>query len=1087
MLQLSKASEFAVRLLELSASESPVADRMIKIRQLMEQLYKALTIDAKISFNGLFARMQYVNNPAGMSPELQMQCNKLRLLCNGIAHNEVLNPAPETLDTAILVMESLLNFFAPEFSSPELCEYLKQRKPKLFTSMPHSNKQSFLCIVDSWKLCKEGTAETALELNVVRDDGNLCRIILRNDTQNAGHDGRIYTKLAKSLWRYAGMHCHGLSEVAGQEGFYQSNPLTLIVLEPDFLVDASALAECFNKNTANPELFILSRIFSEASAESMLQGSVVNSIFDELVLGSSEDYLELFKHSLAALPIAMISLGKDTALRIYDKVKAEHLEQLKSFSSTLGTSEILLEPSYICPEYGLQGRLDLLSHQAEKYSIVELKSGKAHPNDVWLGHQMQVIAYNMIIRKAHGASRISNASILYSACKDKPLRHVTNTILWEQNLLMCRNRVLGIMHQLAEQPEVFFNWLKDCKEIPDPPFIQAKYNRFKALLNSIEPYEYEWFLAQVQRIVREIWFVKTGDNGSKSEGSYGYNALWQLGKTEKLAAYKIIADLQAVSFDKKLINFTIPPSDDIADFREGDIVVLYSQDASIVNQEILRGIISQLDGNQLQVSIRGGLQNNQRLGRTKAWAMEHDTLETSLYAPLSSITKFLTASPRLRRIIFGLENPEMDGVDTGLGNSDLASIISRMHKAKELFIVQGPPGTGKTSGLLGTYVSEVYKGSARKLLILSFTNRAVDEICLCLLRKEIPFLRVGNSGAIKEQLLSTQISGKRFEEMDGIIRENRIWVATVQSANAWYQDLLKIVKVDELIIDEASQIIENSILGIVSQSPKTILIGDQNQLPPICVQSPMPYQFSDPLLSELCYGSYHQSLMERLYRVHSKGSGQQALAMLRTHYRMHEDIADLISHNYANKLQSGQDSQMETLAFNPLLPDFLNQRLVWISCLPSNISHYDPQQVILISAIINKLISAGAIPTPESCLGIVAPFRAMIHALRKELAPSLKGITIDTVERFQGSERDNIIICLPLRHSSNLHQVESLSDDGLIDRKLNVALSRARQMVIIIGNQALCRNSQHYSTLIDSIARLGSVIDYQQAMKQLTE
>jgi CRISPR/Cas system-associated exonuclease Cas4 (RecB family) len=109
----------------------------------------------------------------------------------------------------------------------------------------------------------------------------------------------------------------------------------------------------------------------------------------------------------------------------------------------LGDAEILLEPSYLCPEYGLQGRLDLLSRTADKYQIVELKSGKAPAIEVWKAHQMQVVAYNLIIRYAYGTNGKNNSSILYSASPENPLRYVVNIPILEQDLLMLQKSDRG--------------------------------------------------------------------------------------------------------------------------------------------------------------------------------------------------------------------------------------------------------------------------------------------------------------------------------------------------------------------------------------------------------------------------------------------------------------------------------------------------------------------------------------------------------------------------------------------------------------------------------------------------------------------
>lgn len=1087
MISLSnnRATELAERLYELSIADTNITDKMLKLRQLLEQIYKGITEATKISFNGLFARMQYANDSINLSHDLQSQSNQLRILCNKIAHDEVSEISPQTFDTSLQVVDSLLHCFCPSLIHTPLAEYIFSRNIKAFTPMKESQKTSFICVVESWEVNKDERGEVSLAINAILEDGNGCHILLVNDSKQAGHDGRIYTQLGKSLWKYASLHCHDLSAVAGREGFYQSNPRTIVVLEPDFLVDASAIAECFDNGIGNPAFFILNRLFSESSTEAMIQGLVVNNILDELVFTPQEEYLELFKHSLASMPIAFVSLGMDAAKRVYDKVRADHLPQLLSYISTMGDEEILLEPSYICPEYGLQGRLDMLRQKEDKYSILELKSGKSPQIDVWKGHQMQTIAYNMIVRSVYGAGRISSSSILYSISKENPIRHVVNISILEQDLIMCRNRILGIMHLLTENPGTFFGWLRNNSAIPSSQHMQARLLRFKALIDRLEAYEYEWLLEQVKRIIREIWFVKTGDNGSRSESSLGHNALWQQGEREKQAAYKIITGLLPTSYNKKQISFSIPPSDEIADFREGDIVVLYRRDAKIYKQEILRGIITQLDETHLEISIRGGLRNSRRLSKDSQWAIEHDTLETSLYSPLASLTNLLSSDTRIRNLMMGISLPDSAASRQHDNEHSLDAILARMHAAKELFIVQGPPGTGKTSGLLGTYVKQLYEQSQKCIFILSFTNRAVDEICMCLLRNHIPFLRIGNSSVIHEQLLSTQIEGKRFEDIDKVVRENRIWISTVQSANAWYQDMLRIVKIDEVIIDEASQIIENSILGLVAKSPKTIMIGDQNQLPPISVQSSLPYEFTHPELQNLQYGSYHQSLMERLHHIYQTRNGEGNIAMLRKHFRMHDSIAGLIGHYYKDQLICATPNQMDVLPINHSLPAFLNHHSVWISTPVSKTSHFDNLQVELIALIVNKLIQAKALDEPSREIGIVAPFRAMIHALRKAISPLQQDITIDTVERFQGSERDNIILCLPLKGESDLRLIESISDDGFIDRKLNVAVSRAKQRIIIIGNPDICQKSNHYNHLLELIAAQGIVIDAAEAIAQL--
>lgn len=1073
-----QADSLAERLNVLCHASNDPLDKMLKLRQILEQLYKHATEGYNTSFSNLFARMQYANETCSLSKDLQNQSNSLRRYCNQIAHEEVKDSKQEDFDTYANTVYKLISHFCPQFSYPSLVDYFQDKTFKVFTPTKDSEKLSFTAIVSSWQV-----SDASLTMLVTRDDGKECNILLRNDSKQSNQDGKLFTQLSKSLWRYACIHFHELSVVEGRDCYFQSNPKTLVVLEPDFLVDATAIAECFENQSSNPAYFLLNKLCSEPFTEPILQGSVVNSILDELVFNPELPYQELFRRSLAAQPITFVSQGLQSAMNIYNRVQSDHLPQLTNYLATIKDEDVLLEPSYLCPEYGLQGRIDMLVNKDSKHSVIELKSGKAPAFDVWQSHRMQTVAYNMIIRSVYGADNISFASILYSQSKDNPVRNIPNSTILEQNLLMCRNRIIGIMHQLSIDPNPIISWLLETTLLPESQHMQVKLLRFRNVMEGLRPYEYEWFCAQLMRIVRELWFVKTGDNGTRTENSYGHNSLWQESLAEKKGSYKIITGLVPISYDKKLINFSIGDPEEIADFRQGDIVVLYNQAQKITKQEVLRGVITVLDERQLQVSVRGGLQNNNRLRSAYLWAIEHDNLETALYTPISSLLSFLSAEPHKRDLLLGVKLPEVSKSQFA-DSEDFETILASMHAAKELYIVQGPPGTGKTSGLLGRYIKDLYLSTSKCLVILSFTNRAVDEICLCLGRQEIPFIRMGSSSIIHEQRLDTIISGKRFEEMQQIIQANRIWVSTVQSANAWFGEMQRIIQVDELIIDEASQIIENSILGIMVKTPKTIMIGDQNQLPPISVQQKEPFSFMEKELGELKYTNYNQSLMERLYKIYAEYPHSCHISMLTRHFRMHKSIAALVESYYGNKLVCATEQQIAELHVNHNVPKFLAHRLVWIDTPPSKLSHVDTLQIDLVTKLIHAMRAHDIIKDPSRELGIVTPFRAMIHALRKELCELDKDISIDTVERFQGSERDIIIMCMPLGCLYDLRSMESLSDDGTIDRKLNVSVSRAKQRLILLGSLDICRNSPQYNNIIKQIAANGVVLDSTQVLSE---
>ncbi|MBW6514120.1 MAG: ATP-dependent helicase [Candidatus Syntrophosphaera sp.] len=1064
------------RLREILSGPGEAKTRLLLVRQFLEGIYRKLSEESKTSFGGLFARMQYVHNQLDPPPELVSQVNQLRILCNKVAHEEGFELSDQDWLSGVHALRELLNWLHPGLSDPELDAYLSSKGARPFPTFKSGRKQSFVCVALSWKLLEREGKESGIEISASLEDGTDCTIWLNN----LDDAGRRWSTLSKVLWQYCTLNCLNLSEVSGREGCFQSNPLTLIVVEPDFLIDASALADCFSPRGPRPEYFILNRLASEPASDKQIQGTLVNNILDELISAPDAEYKQLFRKGMAQMPISVVALGKQSALNIHRAIQSSHLPRIKEFTQARVNDPVQLEPSYINPNYGLQGRLDILYGHGGKQYIVELKSGSPPHHEIWKSNQMQVVAYNMIIRDCYPHSALGTSSILYSAAEENSLRHVVNTVQLEQELLLCRNRIVGIMRGLALDPSQFFGWLLTSEQPRDTGFMQAKRENIVSTLKSLEEHEYEWFLEQLRLLAREIWFEKTGGLGRDS--IYGHNALWQESARAKRDRYKILDSLKLESVDFNLARFQLGASELITDFRAGDVVVLYRQKIPVSRQEILRGQIARIDGNSVEVLIRGGLRRISAQLQSELWALEHDILESSLYSPLSSIFSFLQASAKQRQLWLGLRQPESNSIDESSGTA-LDQVIQRMFASREYHIVQGPPGTGKTSGLLTTYVKKLYQDTDKNVLILSFTNRAVDEICLNLRRHEIPFIRTGRSEEIGLELMENLIQGKKFDEMEAVLKSCRIWVATVQSCNAWLNDLLKIVRIDELVIDEASQIVENSILGIIPKAGKTILIGDQNQLPPISRQSDQGFEFKHEKLAGLCYGSYSQSLMERLFKVCKSNSWLDSSTMLHQHYRMHDAISGLIQHYYQDRLVSMEPRQKEPL---PATEDpLLSSRLVWIDCPPSRFAYYDPLQVRIIRKILDLFAANGTVTNFETDIGIVAPFRAMIHALLKELTPEQAKTTIDTVERFQGSERRNIIITLPLHASSALRNIEALSGDQSVDRKLNVAVSRAQERLIILGNAELCRNSGHYKLLMDKIAAAGKLINHEDILKEI--
>jgi DNA replication ATP-dependent helicase Dna2 len=314
-----------------------------------------------------------------------------------------------------------------------------------------------------------------------------------------------------------------------------------------------------------------------------------------------------------------------------------------------------------------------------------------------------------------------------------------------------------------------------------------------------------------------------------------------------------------------------------------------------------------------------------------------------------------------------------------------------------------------------------------------------------------------------------------------VLRTTRVVTGTIASIQG-KPELFSLMAFDRLIVDEASQILEPSMAGLMARFSKCLLIGDHLQLPAVVVQTDQETQWQDEALRAEGFINMRESLFERLLRQYNSKGWHWACIQLNQQGRMHQDImAFPNAHFYGGFLQilphngngSFQTARIPTSDVSPLdfqLPEELAAQRV--AFLPVN------QETEVLGGRINeaeaglmvRLIQyfqanyAGTSPS----IGVIAPFRAQIAAIRQALLKegiSLNGIQIDTVERFQGGARDIILVSLSVKNNYQLGQLVSLSSDG-VDRKLNVALTRARQHLILAGNPAVLKESELYSAFM---------------------
>jgi len=907
LLSATQADELYSQITELSSSELSLTERLFRCRQILENLYKTVTINANIAFTGLYARMQYIHEVFPVPGELIEQLQLLRLLTNKVVHKDDFEFGENDFTSSIRILAEAIDLFSGTSIPDELALFLNKNKARhliAFRSSEEQNVEHIYGMVNSWKCSVTDKTNSFIEINCQTPEGFEVSVTLwdKNDAKNVCKN---WTLLDKALWKYCNVSFYNLSIVRGTANRYQSTPFTLVILEQDFLVDVSSIADCFQNKECYPELFLLNKFFSEPVSPPLAKGKLVNHIFDELISEPSKSLRSIFDEYLENNPQQVFSLGMETWQEIYNQIELDHYAQLRDTASGLNKLNCQLEPSFVSLKYGLHGRLDVITlpdDKIPKYSILELKSGSSPSHDVWKAHQMQVIGYNLIMKEVFGALKIANSSIFYSRDKKTPLRHVVNHIATEQDFLMCRNRIIGMMQKMATNPEVFINWFKtNIRNYPNK-FITEKAEHFKTTLNKISASELKWLNDKLRFIFREIWAVKTGAFVESEIGNYGFSSLWNCSLVEKKKQYRIIDNLWIDRIIEDKITLHRQDGGTLSNLRVGDIVVLYKQIVAINEQQLNRGTISYLDSEKIEIRMRTIIKPDGVFDKYTLWAIEPDLMESSLYTGLSSIYSYLCAEPSVRAKIIGNTAPEFDEKDIPEAVSwrkDITESLKGMISARDYYLVQGPPGTGKTSCLLMQYVQHILTETKDKILILSFTNRAVDEICCNLDKEHISFTRLGNKTQEFPQPSSGQIKSSGKKNIKALNESNfetsGIFVSTLHTFLASAPDILNKITINQMIIDEASQILEHHIIGLMSRIPKTILIGDQNQLPPIILQQTEKDRVS---------------ILEKLITNADKKIFPTCYSMLTNHYRMHDQIARLVSDNYKNKLSSDSKRQV---------------------------------------------------------------------------------------------------------------------------------------------------------------------------------
>lgn len=906
-----------------------------------------------------------------------------------------------------------------------------------------------------------------------------------------------------------------------------------IVLDPDFLVDVTTICRCFTHYGDSPASYLLSKFLPSATTAAILLGNAANQFLDDSVNAPADANPEAVYRSSLRKTFQGDPLHFATANGIDQSFSDKCQEQFKNIWSivrTLLPKQVTLESAFLCEALGIQGRMDLMT--VDHRQIWELKSGKANADVSYrYEHAMQMALYK--------------ESLYYN--ESLPYAQVTTTLFYSRyphladihlgrkdihRAIAIRNGIVHLEHLLRSNParllgiltETHFN-VAGVKDRFYDTYLRPSILRFLQGLHISTPLARTYFYRMLAFVEREQFLAKTGIEGvNLPAGHHGFADTWRAEANVKLDAGRLIPNLQLVPIleDGMVVALegVTTSIDESSNFRVGDMVMLYPQTASRPPASTyISCIIERLTVNALRLRLRYPQHDKSFLDTPdRLFAIEPahaDAGYTTLYRGLYA---FLSLQTERQQLILGQRLPEFDKTKTLASNIEddvLKDIVLRAKQAEDYFLLIGPPGTGKTSVALRLMVEEFFASNIAKsstptsnplpsLLLMAFTNRAVDEICTMLSTIDAPFLRLGPdlscAAEHRSRLLTTYaLSHPTRSDIRNLLLTTPIIVGTIASISS-LPELFQLKHFRAAIIDEASQVLEPHLLPFLCAKDnvgrlaieKFILIGDHKQLPAVVVQTPSESAVQESELREAGLIDCRRSLFERLHQLALRQGADCAIGQLRRQGRMHEDIAIYVNDHYYNgQLQLVPlPHQTGPLAHNALGPSRL-QAIDVAPVLEQCTAKSNRAEALRVAELVKKIADSIAVSSQESHsepplknvfdwphrLGIIVPFRGQITLVRRALAdqvPEFEQITIDTVERFQGSQRDIIIFSTVV---STPWQLDILSqpietDGFLLDRKLNVALTRARHQFILVGHLALLRTCPPYRQLIETIPNL---------------
>ncbi|MCF2486695.1 AAA domain-containing protein [Dyadobacter sp. CY347] len=554
--------------------------------------------------------------------------------------------------------------------------------------------------------------------------------------------------------------------------------------------------------------------------------------------------------------------------------------------------------------------------------------------------------------------------------------------------------------------------------------------------------------------------------------------------------------------------------------RFGMPAVLFSNHEP--KKDRLEGIITHQSGNRLKITLRTDeLPEWSRDGKLGIDLLFDDNSYDEMQGAIKAATALLENEKegRLVKILTGEKSPsfnqELPKLTIPRLNSSQNEAVNKILSASDLAIVHGPPGTGKTTTLVQA-IKALIKQDHQQILVVAPSNTAVDLLSEKLTDEGLNVLRVGNPVRVSERLMSLTLDSKLtgharmkdikalkkqaneyknlahkykrnfgkaerdqrkalFDEAHKIMKEvgsveqyaiedilskAQVITATLVGANHY---TVRNLKYKTVVIDEAGQALEPACWIPILKAEKVVLAGDHFQLAPTIKSSEAAKNGLSTTLLEKCVSLHPESvtLLEEQYRMNEAIMGYSSKIFYQNKLKANSSVADHLVFPADSPLAfidtagCGFDEKLEgTSSTNPDEASFLYKHLT--------------QYVADLTQV--KDFNVSGFPS----IAVISPYKEQIGLLKEQLVhhavlqPFIEKISVNTIDSFQGQERD--IVYISMTRSNPEGEIGFLSDI----RRMNVAMTRARKKLVVIGDSATLSSLPFYADFISYAEERGA-------------